>query len=720
MVQIGPIDVTGPNTRFIGYAEVIDQSDDASLIRFYAQCFNGPGGNSSSFYGGFGDQLVTCDSLGIGVYHAGNPFLPSGYAQNQLRWNDYQDHWVEHDSEGYLGPLSIRMTVSGSHSFTYYATLYVDRLAQIPPAPSPIGLDQITTTSMRYRFNGTGDGGASIIRWEVQYSKSATFSSGNTLVTSPGTMTHSPLDPGTRYYFRSRGVNSVGNGVWSSVSQADTLPAVAPGLSVAPSLSGQSAVVTLSPPGGVSGVTEYNLEWRLGASGTVTALSSAGNTFTINGLTPGQVYQYRANAEIGSYTSPWTSWTPVSQPNPNTNPGDFYDGSTTDTSDTDYGWVGATGNSQSTATFKNVLGWRTFTDGNATSGGTGVVAQVTGGFTGLNAARVTFHSDATAAGFIAGISYVGAAEATPGSTYFGNVHVRLPLRTQRLEPGVAWIDAANAIISITWSGTAAVVAPSATVWTRLEANGVAPANTVKAAPVVRDVTGTSWSLWLGGDQMLLDGAMISLNQSFPYFDGSTLNSPTFTYEWLGTENNSESVRYGVVVSTIDPLLDPDCPPIPAPPAPPVILSDCIEEVGVWRRYMVQVPAGEVRQWSSTLPTLLLTTGASAERQVRIRFYENPLGIAPDLIDTSMWEAEMILTYIPPATVLTLDAVTQRVRAEVAGGAPLAANQLLYGTGGIPATWPELRCGIGYVITLDVPTDAPAGNLNTRVLLTQRV
>jgi hypothetical protein len=70
--------------------------------------------------------------------------------------------------------------------------------------------------------------------------------------------------------------------------------------------------------------------------------------------------------------------------------------------------------------------------------------------------------------------------------------------------------------------------------------------------------------------------------------------------------------------------------------------------------------------------------------------------------------------------MTVDGVTQRVWAEVNGAAPIPANKLLYGTGNVPATWPEFRCGDGYVVTFDVPLDAPAGNLETAVTLTMRM
>lgn len=112
-------------------------------------------------------------------------------------------------------------------------------VSAVPPAPSPIGLDQITQTSMRYRFQSTGTGSSPIIRWEYQYSTDPAFA-GALLVTSSGTSVQGDLTPGTKYYFRSRGVNSSGAGPWSAASSATTLPG---GLRVAQG--GQVPVVPL-------------------------------------------------------------------------------------------------------------------------------------------------------------------------------------------------------------------------------------------------------------------------------------------------------------------------------------------------------------------------------------------------------------------------------------------------------------------------------------------
>ena len=237
--------------------------------------------------------------------------------------------------------------------------------ATVPPAPTPFSppLDQITTTSMRYRFNSAGDGGSPITSWAAQYDTYADFRYG-VIIASSGTSVVGGLNPGTTYYWRSRGQNAIGVGPWSAVSQATTLPSVPPGLTVSPSLSGLEATVTMTPPGGISGVTEYNYEYRVFASGTSVPGTSTTGVVTVTGLTPGTSYEWRANAEIGqTYTSPWTEWQAVLQPNPNTNPGDYFDGSTTDTPYSNYSWTGAANNSTSTSVAPIPTAWEGFTTG---------------------------------------------------------------------------------------------------------------------------------------------------------------------------------------------------------------------------------------------------------------------------------------------------------------------------------------------------------------------
>lgn len=94
------------------------------------------------------------------------------------------------------------------------------RLAQIPQAPTPLGIDQITSTSMRYRFSGNGNGGSPIREWQTLWQEG---SGANRGIWSNGTTVLTGLKPGTLYTFSSRGRNDVGWGYWSGSMSARTL-----------------------------------------------------------------------------------------------------------------------------------------------------------------------------------------------------------------------------------------------------------------------------------------------------------------------------------------------------------------------------------------------------------------------------------------------------------------------------------------------------------------
>lgn len=683
-----------------------------------------------------GHQWAGCQAL---------VFIPGDFAGKTIGLGSGQTGPVYHDGNGYLNfQIATYHAAPGPFGTADAGWRWVsgDRIPKPPAAPSMGGVvaGSTTTTSFGVSYSRGADNGSPIDKDQVQWSTDPGF---GTIVWDDTPPNGNPsgysdpvggtppvvLAPGTQHWVRARSHNAIGWSAWSAVATGTTIPATPPGITITPLISGLGANATMSPPGGVTGVTEYNVQYRPVLGGATVDRTTTGTVVAVtSGLTPGVAYEWRANAEIGGYTSPWTDWYAVTQPSPNTHAGDFFSGATADTADTNFEWAGDAQNSISLALLNVITGWMTFNQGNDDSGGTGVVGQVAaslvGGFRGDRLAKVIFHSDTDSEGFIAGVGFAGAGVVEPGAFYVGSLHVRVPDRDQRMQGGVAWYNASEAIIDIEW-GEESVLTASATTFSRVTASGIAPAGAVRGAPVVRDVSGTDWAAWQGGDSFYMDGAMLTLNLLFPYFDGSYADSiydtNEYDYQWLGAPNASQSVRYNIDTTGMnDPLADPDCTPLPAPPMPPVIPSECIEEVGVWRRYIVQVPAGEVRQWAATLPTLLLTTGSVAERQVRIRYFPNEEGVPPESVDTTTWVAEQILTYIPPRTVITLDGVTQRVRAEVNGAASISANHLLYGTNGTPASWPELRCGVGYIVTLDVPTDAPSGNLEAQLLLTQRV
>lgn len=606
-------------------------------------------------------------------------------------------------TSGIGGPTSIGITVVR---------------ATVPPAPGLAPASLITTTGMRTQFYSNGDGGSAITGWQIQRAENAAFTVGLVTQASSGTDVWTGLTPATTYYFRARGSNSVGWSAWSNVISATTLPSVPPGMTVTPTPSGLSATVSLTPPGGVSGVDSYIIERRVLGSTTVVSASTTTNSLTVSGLTPGVTYEWRSSAMIGTYQSPWTAWTPIIQPNPSTNPGDYFDGNSSATADQTFRWTGTANLSTSEAVGVGVTGWINFPDGATTSGGTGVQSRVSDPRFGNFGARYTFFTDATAQGFRGGTQHTapGRTDVTANTGYSGSIYVK-PSKAQSIAAEITWVTSAGAYI--TANAGPPVVAP-ANVWTRVIVSATSPINAEWAAIRAVDVAGTGWSLWQAGDTLTLDGAMISLGiVPIDYFDGDFPDASGFTFDWTDAPNASTSIRNSVALDPAASLLDPDCPPVPAPPRPPVILDECIVETGVWRRYFAVIPASEVSDWLDVLPTFNLTTFGLAERQVRIRIYPNPFNYPISQIDTSNWCSEQIISYVPPSTYMVLDGELQRVFADVAGGATQPADHLLYGTGGTPASWPVLSCGISYLVSFDVPLDAPEGNLQVGVELTRR-
>ena len=134
--------------------------------------------------------------------------------------------WIAHDGNGYLNVwFDGDMTANPFGRAYAGGTLYTDRIAQLPLAPTPSSgtPDQITTTSMRYQFNGQDLRGGSLVRWESQYSTTPGFTSGNSpIINSSGTLVYTNLSPGTTYYWRSRALTNVGYSPWSTVVSGTT------------------------------------------------------------------------------------------------------------------------------------------------------------------------------------------------------------------------------------------------------------------------------------------------------------------------------------------------------------------------------------------------------------------------------------------------------------------------------------------------------------------
>lgn len=586
-----------------------------------------------------------------------------------------------------------------------------------PAAPSTPVASEVTPTSMRLSWTRPTDvGGSAITQMVLRRSTEPDFASFTDIplgATATSTVV-TALTPGTAYYWRAFARNAVGYSLPSSSLSQSTLPGSAPGLTVTAAVSGTSSTAVITPPGGASGYTKFTLQRRIVGQATVTTLESATSPITSTSLNPGTRYEYRASAWFGTYQSPWTSWIALTQPNPNTDPGAYFDGNTADTSVTTYDWTGTVNNSTTTATAVVPTGWLTFT---GWAGGTGAIFRASGGARGSYCARAIFFTDATAAGFQFGVGSNSSEQAEVGENveYVGSIYV-WPSKIQRLRAVIRWYTEAGVFVSAS-VGVASSVPTGK--YSRLTITATSPVGARRAAVVVQDVAGTDWSLWQGGDWIQADAAMLSVQTLYPYFDGNTADTSQYAYEWIAAANASASLRRDVPQAEIDALRDPDCDPIPGAPQPPQIETSCVDEIGTWRRYWAVIPEEEVYDWLSVVPTLTITTGAAAARQVRIRFYQNPLDLAPSEASALPIESEQVITYIPPRTVITLDGVSESVWAAVNGGADESADHLLVGSNGAPAQWPVLSCGSAYLVSFDTPLDAPVGNVVIGASLTMR-
>ena len=706
---------SSPTVTFYLDADVVDTEPapaGAGYGRWKIRMYLRMSKPSGSFYGGAGTQYGRGNGVNRATYSDGSSFLPSGTTS----WNKGPyDFWVNANSEGYWSgtsttyPLQMRLDY-GSIDNTKSGSITLSRLATKPPAPSPIGLDQITTTSMRYRFSSNGTGGATFLRWEFQYSTSPTFASGNSgLITSSGSSTVTGLVPNVRYYFRSRGVNSLGNGAWSTTSNALTLSADVPGMLVSPQPSGRSAQVALTPPPNLPYPTGYRIQYTP-AGGTAVTVDVTTSPYTVSGLTPGVTYGWRAAALSGSYVGPYTATSNHFQPQPSFNAGQYFDGSTTDTTDTDYQWLGTAGNSKSVAYGHPAKGW----DAASKPDSLAVGVRVTGGNLSAFSVQYTFMTDATESGESMGVAFAGAAPILGGAYVGGLIHAAVS-RPQRLAAMLTYYTAAGASMGTVLGPD--VLVPGDGEMVELRVNDTASISGFVTISVV-DVEGSGWSLWEAGDVVTLDSAILPFNDY--YFDGSTTDTFQYNYVWAGTANDSASNRLESTIPAPDPLLDPDCPPVPAPPRPPAILDSCVEDdVVTWRQYWTEILWNDVPEWIDSVPIVHIEAN-NPVRLVRIRYYQNPNNLSIDEIPKDEYCNEQLISYIPSGVTLTLDGVSQRAWAQFSGSpGTFAADHLVYrGTDDVPV-WPILGCSSGYYITIDVPEDSPVGSVEVRYEMVQK-
>jgi hypothetical protein len=633
--------------------------------------------------------------------------------------------WINHNADGFasyetssgMNLVDIGYAASGT------GWRELPRIPKPPTAPRNLRPANISINNAGVYYDGPADNrGAAVTSYRADWYE--INNSTNPLVwrdlgsvgyTSPqgGAVAGSfTPKPGQTYHVYVYARNSAGEGPAAVVSLT-TLPAGPPGVTVSPSPLGATARVDLTPPGGASGVASYDIEYRVTGTTSATSVNSPTNSRTIEGLNPGGSYDWRARARFSGAQSVWSEWQTVRQPTPSPSVSGYFDGSMPPRGDRSFAWEGTPHASKTKAVTAGVAGWRATAPSGAVK-----LARVGAGMKSAHAARALVTTALTGAGLALGLApdLASLSRVVAEAAYDGTMYVR-PSKSQRLGLFIEWYDSARVSMKVD-VGDVVIVAGGAT--ERLAVYATAPTGAEYARLEVRDVSGSGWSLWQKDEYLDADGAQLTLQSRYPYFDGSTPTDRDYQYAWNGTANASSSVRSAAPPAPDTRLMDPDCPPVPLAPRPPKIDATCIDEVGTWRRYWVSIPESAVPLWREQLPSITIITGSSDARQVRVRTYENPDDLIPSAFSALEWISEQTVSYIPPKTRMVLDSMNERALATVDGDGPLPANHLLYGRDNGPATWPVLSCGVGYLMSFDVPLEAPVGAISFEVDLTTRM
>jgi hypothetical protein len=356
----------------------------------------------------------------------------------------------------------------------------------------------------------------------------------------------------------------------------------------------------------------------------------------------------------------------------------------------------------------------------AVPGTTGVAAvtnPVSATAFGTHVARATWSTASTAAG--GGMVYGSLATlpVTPGSPYCFSVgHIKSSINN-RLRVDVGYFEADGTPINTQLGAEFQVTA--GLVYDVSVEGYIAPDTAAFAKITVQSVAGVGYANWSIASYLELDGIIAHFGDALvPYFDGSTADTVAYDYAWDDVVDASSS-RRTFHVDSVDPLIDPDLPALPEPPVPPQIPDIAIEPIIEWRRYYIPIEAEDVSNWAVSVPVVLLTTSDDAIRQVRVQFLPNPFGRAPELLDPTTFCGEYVLSYLPAESTLTITGVVESAWAEVAQRAPEPADHLLYASDGGPVIWPELTCGVAYVMAVDVPPDLDVGTIDFDLLLYRR-
>lgn len=151
-----------------------------------------------------------------------------------------------------------------------------------------------------------------------------------------------------------------------------------------------------------------------------------------------------------------------------------------------------------------------------------------------------------------------------------------------------------------------------------------------------------------------------------------------------------------------PVFDPLCPAMIPPPQPPSIKLGCYQPPANWRRRQITIPKQMVPLWGDMVPVVEVHARHHDVRNLRLRFYSDPDGNGQIAEDPCGYCGDLVISYVPQGHTMVMDGINRSIAVLDAGGRRRRADSLVFATDGSPFDWPELTCGIGYVVAFDLP------------------
>lgn len=160
-----------------------------------------------------------------------------------------------------------------------------------------------------------------------------------------------------------------------------------------------------------------------------------------------------------------------------------------------------------------------------------------------------------------------------------------------------------------------------------------------------------------------------------------------------------------------PVFDPECPQVIAPPAIPGIAVGCFAFPTEFERRFFTIPKEEVPTWGQVVPTIEFKVGLTEVRNLRLRFYSDVMETGDPNNDPCSYCGDIVFSYLPAGSTFIFDGIERVTKVLTPGNPPRRADAVVFKSDGTPFDWPELSCGVNYLVTLDLPAGEAFPNVS---------